>query len=79
MNLGGYTAASGNQFGYWRKDGSPDSYGENKEFTVALNTDDQIRSLKNFLASLASQLKEECIYLELAGEAILIYATTNEA
>ena len=65
-NFGGYTAQAGNIFGYWREDGR-DSYGEHREFSVASRDDSQLPLLKEFLASMARDLKEECVYLR-AGE-----------
>lgn len=70
--FGGYTAQAGNIFGYWREDGR-DTYGEHREFNVATPKPEQIAKLKEFLAGMASDLGEECIYFRADGKASLIY------
>ncbi|HYP15302.1 MAG TPA: hypothetical protein VEQ63_15340 [Bryobacteraceae bacterium] len=72
-NFGGYTAQAGNIFGYWRDSSGADSYGEHREFTVGLLDDSKLPTLKGFLATLADQLQEECIYLQAGNETVLIY------
>ena len=47
-NFGGYTAQAGNIFGYWRDEKGNDSYGEHREFTVALVDDSKMPVLKSF-------------------------------
>lgn len=74
-NFGGYTALAGNIFGYWKDSNGADSYGEHREFTVALADDAKAPLLKDYLASLARELDEECIYLRISGETSLIYST----
>ena len=71
-NFGGYTAQVGNIFGYWRED-DRDSYGEHREFNVAVLSVSQIPILKDFLADMARDLKEECIYFRTGEVASLIY------
>jgi len=70
--FGGYTAQTGNIFGYWRENGS-DSYGEHREFTVASLEASQLPTLKEFLARMARDLHEECIYFRAGETASLIY------
>ena len=72
-NFGGYTAQAGNIFGYWRDGDGADSYGEHREVTVALSTAEKLDLLKVYLARLAGEMTEKCIYLRTAGEAFLIY------
>ena len=72
-NFGGYTAQAGNIFGYWRDESGEDSYGEHREFTVALDSDDKAPVLKSFVAKMAEDLGEECIYLRIGGSVTLIY------
>ncbi len=74
--FGGYTATSGTLFGYWKDDAGENSYGEHREFSVGVTADDKLPTLKQFLARLAKTLGEECLYVEVAGEALLIYAET---
>src|SRR5207237_10602547 len=71
-HFGGYTAQAGNIFGYWRED-SRDSYGEHREFSVAAQDLAQIPKLKEFLAEMACDLEEECMYFRVNGTASLIY------
>ena len=73
----GYTAAAGNLFGYWKDRNGKDSYGEHREFTVALMKDTQLPLLKGFLARLAREIKEDCIYLETGQTVTLIYGQST--
>ena len=72
-NFGGYTAQAGNIFGYWKDAAGADTYGEHREFTVSLTDDVSAPLLKEYLASIAKEMGEECIYLRAAGETFLIY------
>ncbi|MEO6759869.1 MAG: hypothetical protein ABIO24_10485 [Saprospiraceae bacterium] len=72
-NFGGYTAQAGNIFGYWRDENGHDSYGEHREFSVASLNDAKIPLLKDFLAKLATELNEDCIYLRIGQLAVLLY------
>src|SRR3954471_12492935 len=69
-HFGGYTAAAGNIFGYWVEPGGGVSYGEHRQFMVALGRDDQIEGLKQFLAKIARELEEHSILLQL-GRVVL--------
>ena len=72
-NFGGYTAQAGNIFGYWREDDGRDSYGEHREFSVAAPDASKLPALKQFLAEMARDLKEECVYFRTGYDASLIY------
>lgn len=72
-HFGGYTAQSGNIFGYWREDAGRDSYGEHREFSVAAPDASKLPLLKQFLAEMARDLKEECVYFRSGLDAYLIY------
>ena len=72
-NFGGYTAQAGNIFGYWRDGAGRDSYGEHREFSVAFVEDSKLPILKAFVARMAAELAEECIYLRAGSSASLIY------
>jgi len=74
-NFGGYTAQAGNIFGYWRSESGVDSYGEHREFSVAFVNESKRKLLKEFLATLARDLHEECIYFCMGDETSLIYPT----
>jgi hypothetical protein len=74
-NFGGYTAHAGNIFGYWRGESGRDSYGEHREFSVAVMDASRLTVLKKFLAGIARDLDEECIYFRTAETASLIYPT----
>jgi hypothetical protein len=75
--LGGYTAASGNLFGYWKDESGKDSYGEHREFTIAVTDQNKLKELKEFLSRLSVRLAEECLYVEIGGEALLLYAASE--
>jgi hypothetical protein len=72
--FGGYTAAAGNIFGYWVAPGGAQSYGEHRQFMVALEGEEKIRRLKEFLARIAGELKEQSILLQLGGTVMTISA-----
>lgn len=77
-NFGGYTATSANLFGYWREDSGRFSYGEHREFTVALRNDLGLPELKDFLGKTANTLGESCLYVEVAGNAFLLYGGSGK-
>jgi hypothetical protein len=72
-HFGGYTAQAGNIFGYWRDSAGRDSYGEHREFSVASVEDSKLPLLKSFVAQMAKELGEECIYLRAGRQASLIF------
>jgi len=74
----GYTAAAGNLFGYWKDRQGNDSYGEHRQFTVALMDDSKLPRLKDYLSDLAQRLDEECIYLETGQTIALIYSPSAQ-
>ena len=76
--FGGYTATAANVFGYWREEEGGYSYGEHREFTVALPHGEGLDSLKAFLGRTAYVLGEKCLYVEVAGEAVLLYGGPDE-
>jgi hypothetical protein len=76
-NLNGYTVASGNISGHWKDQTGRDYYGEHREYRVALPASPAAKeSLELFLATLAREMHEACIYMERSGQAHLIYAVT---
>lgn len=77
-HFGGYTVTSGTVSGYWREDDGSQSYGEHREFTVALPNDCGLPELKRFLALTARRLCEACLYVEVAGSAALLYSAEDE-
>lgn len=77
-HFGGYTASSGTVSGYWREEDGSQSYGEHREFTVALPNDRGLAELKCFLALTARRLCESCLYVEVAGCAVLLYSAEDE-
>ncbi len=77
--FGGYTATAANVFGYWREAHGGYSYGEHREFTVALPDGDGLKELKEFLGRTAKTLGEKCLYVEVAGEGILLYDSSTNA
>ena len=77
-NFGGYTATAANLFGYWTEDGGDFSYGEHREFVVALPGGHGLPELKQFLGEIACTLDEKCLYVEVAGVALLLYGELAE-
>jgi hypothetical protein len=73
-NFNGYTVSSGNISGHWKDEAGRDHYGEHREYKVALPDRSFSGSLEVFLAGLAGEMGEECIYLEIASDIFLIYA-----
>ena len=73
QHFGGYTATAANLFGYWVEEDGAFSYGEHREFTVALTGDDGLQELKQFLGQTVCTLDEKCLYVEVAGVASLLY------
>jgi hypothetical protein len=78
-NFGGYTATSANLFGYWKEETGSLSYGEHREFVVALPNDKGLPELKEFLGQTARTLDEKCLYVEVAGVAVLLYGDSEQA
>ena len=78
QNFGGYTVTSGTVSGYWREEDGSQSYGEHREFTVALPDDAGLPALKHFLALTGRRLCESCLYVEVAGSAGLLYSAEDE-
>ena len=72
-HFGGYTATAANLFGYWKEEDGAFSYGEHREFAVALTGEDGLTELKRFLGSTVQTLEEKCLYIEVAGVASLLY------
>ena len=77
-HFGGYTAGSSTVAGYWREEDGSQSYGEHREFTVALPNDRGLPDLKRFLALTARRLCESCLYVEVAGSAVLLYSAEDD-
>jgi len=72
-NFGGYTAAAGNIFGYWVGPDGRESYGEHRQFMVAVDEAKRQR-LFEFLARIARELDEESILLHTADGVSVIWA-----
>jgi hypothetical protein len=77
--FGGYTATAATVFGYWREAHGGYTYGEHREFTVALPDGEGLTALKEFLGRTAKILGEKCLYVEVAGEGILLYDSSTNA
>jgi hypothetical protein len=78
QHFGGYTASTSTVMGYWREEDGTHSYGEHREFTVALPNDRGLPELKRFLAQTARRLCESCLYVEVAGSAVLLYSESED-
>ena len=73
-NFNGYTVSSGNISGHWKDDAGHDHYGEHRQYKVAVVANEGRHSLEVFLAEIAAEMREECIYLEVGREIFLVYA-----
>jgi len=72
----GYTAASGNIFGYWKNRGK-EFYGEHIEYKVSLLHPSKLTELENFLAKFAAQMSEKTIYISAGDQSWLLYPKTS--
>lgn len=72
-NFEGYTAATGNIFGFWKDENGAESYGEHKEYKVAFAGKERVKYLEFFLAEIAEIIHEDCIYFETGEDSWLIY------
>ena len=72
-HFAGYTAAAGNIFGYWKQPGGRESYGEHREFIVSILSGRGMEDLEQFLAEIANEIGEDCIYLRVADQSWLVY------
>jgi hypothetical protein len=72
-NFNGYTVSSGSTSGHWKDDAGRDHYGEHRQYKVAISAAESRASLEVFLADLAREMGEECIYMEVGREILLIY------
>jgi hypothetical protein len=72
-NFNGYTVSSGSISGHWKDDAGRDHYGEHRQYKVAVGAQQSRASLELFLADMAREMGEECIYLEVGREIFLVY------
>lgn len=70
----GYTVYSGNISGHWKDDLEKNHYGEHRAYKVALPHEDAIKAFEIFLAGLAFEMEEVCIYVEIGTDILLVYA-----
>jgi hypothetical protein len=70
--FGGYTAEAGNIFGYWVDEQGKQSYGEHRQFLVAVGSEEKTRRLTAFLAELGREMEEESIFLEIGNVVYLV-------
>ncbi len=68
----GYTAASGNIFGYWKNRGK-EFYGEHIEYKVSLLQPSKLSVLESFLAKFATEMGEKTIYISAGEMSWLLY------
>jgi len=73
-NFNGYTVAAGGISGYWKEGQSRECYGEHREYKVAVSEESKREALGQFLATLAGEMGEGCLYLETGKQAWLVYA-----
>ena len=73
-NFNGYTVSSGNISGHWKDDAGHDHYGEHRQYKVAVGAKEAVESFEVFLADIAADMEEECIYVEIGREINLVYS-----
>ena len=73
-SFNGYTVSSGNISGHWKDNTGHDHYGEHRQYKVALGAQESVQSFEVFLAEIADEMGEECIYMEVGREIFLVYA-----
>ncbi|MBI3633642.1 MAG: hypothetical protein HY226_05115 [Candidatus Vogelbacteria bacterium] len=71
--FGGYTVTSGNIFGHWKDENGKDYYGEHKEYEVYFLGKHRIPHLARFLAQIAFDINEQCIYLKTGEDTWFVY------
>ncbi|MGZ8899643.1 MAG: hypothetical protein ACXW3Z_06070 [Limisphaerales bacterium] len=76
-NFNGYTVSSGNISGHWKDDHGHDHYGEHRQYKVAVAAQEGIASFEVFLSEIATEMREECIYVEIGREIFLVYAANS--
>lgn len=78
-NYGGFTKKSGANSGYWKDDDGKIYTGNMQHYQVAFEGKERIKPLEEFLAYLAIQLKQICIFLETGEDAWLVYPQQEES
>ncbi len=78
-NFGGYTAAAGNIFGYWVDDEGRHSYGEHRQFLVAIQGEEKRAKLQQFLAAIGRELGEDSILLQIGSSVSLIWSAPKDS
>ena len=73
----GYTVSSGNISGHWKDDSGKDHYGEHRAYKVAIPDEALQDEFEGFLARMARELGEECIYAEIGRRILLIYQASR--
>jgi len=70
---GGFTQTAGSISGFWRDQAGIEHYGEHREFKVGFVGKERIPELQEFLARIAGEMGEQCVYLETGEDAMLIF------
>lgn len=72
---GGYTASTTNSTGWWKDGTGERHYDLHREYKASFPGKERIAKLEGFLAEIARDAGEDCIYLETGEDAWLIYAS----
>ncbi len=70
----GFTASSTINTGWWTAKNGDHHYDEHREYKVSFPGKERIAKLDEFLAEIARDMGEECIYIETGEDAWLVYA-----
>ncbi len=72
-HFGGYTIASGNITGYWKRDDGSEECNEHRQYKMAFTNEESFPALEEFISRLAAELGEESIFWEVDGTAWLLF------
>ena len=70
----GYTVTAGSITGYWVRRSKDEECNEHREYQIAISSADGLEKLRDYLARLASRLKERTIFCTIHGDAFLVRA-----
>ena len=71
--FGGYTTSSADLRGYWVSPDGESCYGEHREYRVLLNGSKNVLGLKRFLAEIAAEIDEQCIYYSNGDQTCFLF------
>jgi hypothetical protein len=73
---GGFTVSYTNSTGWWKAQDGTRHFDKHREYKVSFPGKERIAKLDEFLAQIATEIGEECIYVETGEDSWLVYAFT---